>query len=276
MTRIHQSCRSGCMVPGPRWVPPLQLERRLFLSPRFNAFFKHGEAELLPRPARRPRGRAASAPRSTADFNDYHDNALGHVRLPRVRGRPGGRCGRCSTPPQAWLRERGRDRMVGPMDFTMNDECGVLIEGFDARADDPPALASALLPAAAARSAGLEKAMDLFMWELHIASRENDAADHLGARRASSSRSTAITHPADDAGAALRQRPATRSPRSTTRPGRATGASCRYTKEDLDAYAPGAPARVRPRLVHGRRDRGRRDGRRGDHGPRHQPGARSG
>ena len=30
-----------------------------------------------------------------------------------------------------WLRERGRDRMVGPMDFTMNDESGVLIEGFE-------------------------------------------------------------------------------------------------------------------------------------------------
>ena len=31
----------------------------------------------------------------------------------------------------AWLRERGRDRMVGPMDFTMNDEVGVLIEGYE-------------------------------------------------------------------------------------------------------------------------------------------------
>ena len=30
-----------------------------------------------------------------------------------------------------WLRERGRERMLGPMDFTMNDECGLLIEGFD-------------------------------------------------------------------------------------------------------------------------------------------------
>jgi hypothetical protein len=30
-----------------QWVPPLRIERRLFLSPRFNAFFKHGEAELF-------------------------------------------------------------------------------------------------------------------------------------------------------------------------------------------------------------------------------------
>ena len=30
-----------------------------------------------------------------------------------------------------WLRAHGRDHMIGPMDFTMNDECGVLIEGFE-------------------------------------------------------------------------------------------------------------------------------------------------
>ena len=55
---------------------------------------------------------------------------------------------------EAWLRERGSDRMVGPMDFTMNDESGILIEGHELAADDPPALAPAVLPAAAARGPG--------------------------------------------------------------------------------------------------------------------------
>ncbi len=32
---------------------------------------------------------------------------------------------------EQWLRARGRDRMVGPADFTLNDECGVLIEGYE-------------------------------------------------------------------------------------------------------------------------------------------------
>jgi len=31
----------------PRWVPPLKLERRLFLNRRMNAFFSHGEAEYF-------------------------------------------------------------------------------------------------------------------------------------------------------------------------------------------------------------------------------------
>ena len=32
---------------GTPWVPPLRLERRLHLNPRFNPFFKHGEAQLF-------------------------------------------------------------------------------------------------------------------------------------------------------------------------------------------------------------------------------------
>ncbi len=44
----------------PLWTPPLKLERRLFLSRRMNAFFSHGEAEYLPRLARRAGGGADS------------------------------------------------------------------------------------------------------------------------------------------------------------------------------------------------------------------------
>jgi GNAT superfamily N-acetyltransferase len=67
----------------------------------------------------------------------------------------------------AWLRARGRDRMVGPMDFTMNDECGVLVEGFDL----DPMIKQPWQPPYYQRlceDAGLTKAVDLFMWQLHI------------------------------------------------------------------------------------------------------------
>ena len=71
----------------------------------------------------------------------------------------------------AWLRERGRDRMVGPMDFTMNDESGVLIDGFERR----PMLRQPWHPPYYQRlceEAGLEKAVDLFMWTLDISGRD--------------------------------------------------------------------------------------------------------
>jgi hypothetical protein len=61
--------------------------------------------------------------------------------------------------------------MIGPMDYTMNDECGVLIEGFDRE----PMIKQAWHPPYYQRrceEAGLEKAIDLLMWELEISDRE--------------------------------------------------------------------------------------------------------
>jgi hypothetical protein len=60
--------------------------------------------------------------------------------------------------------------MVGPMDFTMNDESGVMIEGFERE----PMIKQPWHPpyyAARCEEAGLAKAMDLLMWELHISDR---------------------------------------------------------------------------------------------------------
>ena len=61
---------------SPQWVPPLRLERRLFLSRRFNAFFKHGEAQLFL--ARRD-GRVVGRISAQVDhaYNEFHDDATG-------------------------------------------------------------------------------------------------------------------------------------------------------------------------------------------------------
>ena len=71
---------------------------------------------------------------------------------------------------EEWLRARGCDRMVGPMDFSMNDESGILIDGFER----PPLIKMPWHPPYYQRrceEAGLGKAMDLFMWELVISDR---------------------------------------------------------------------------------------------------------
>ncbi len=153
-----------------QWIPPVRIERRLFLSPRFNAFFKHGEAQLfLARRDGRVVGRI-SAQIDTA-FNDFHDNAWGMFGFLELEDDP--EAARALFDAAAdWLRERGRDRMVGPMDFTMNDESGVLIEGFERE----PMVRQAWHPPYYQRlceDAGLDKAVDAFMWQLHISGREN-------------------------------------------------------------------------------------------------------
>ena len=66
-----------------------------------------------------------------------------------------------------WLRAKGRKRMIGPMDFTTNDECGLLVEGYDR---EPIVLAPWHPPYYKQRleELGLSKSMDLLMWELWL------------------------------------------------------------------------------------------------------------
>jgi len=151
------------------WVPPLRLERRIFLSRRFNAFFSHGDAALfLARRGDRVVGRV-SAHYDDA-FNAHHGNRWGMFGFLELEDDPE------VLPPlldaaERWLLGRGRDHMIGPMDFTMNDESGVMVEGFER----VPMIKQPWHPPyyrERAEAAGLGKAMDLLMWELQISDRE--------------------------------------------------------------------------------------------------------
>jgi hypothetical protein len=154
---------------GTPWIPPLKLERHLFLSPRTGHFFSHGEAELfLARREGRVVGRVSA--QINPRFNEYHDNAwgmFGFLEFEDDREVLRGLLNAAAS----WLEERGRDRMIGPMDFTMNDEAGVLIEGFE----HEPLVRQPWHPPyyqQRCEEAGLEKAVDLLMWELRISDRE--------------------------------------------------------------------------------------------------------
>jgi predicted GNAT superfamily acetyltransferase len=154
---------------GTPWIPPLRIERRLFLSPRLNAFFEHGQAELfLARRDGRTVGRISA--QIDRNFNAFHDNAWGMFGFLELEDDPETMRALLDAA-AAWLRTRGRDVMVGPMDFTMNDEGGVLIDGFERE----PLVRQPWQPPYYQRrceEAGLEKAVDLFMWELRISDRE--------------------------------------------------------------------------------------------------------
>ena len=158
--RLHSS--------SAQWVPPLRVERRLFLDRRRNAFFTHGEAEyLLARRGGRVVGRLSA--HVDHSFNAHHANAWGMFGFLELEDDPEAMAALLDAA-GAWLRRRGRDRMVGPMDFTMNDESGVLVEGFELE----PMIKQPWHPPHYRRlceGAGLTKAVDLLMWNLEVTDR---------------------------------------------------------------------------------------------------------
>jgi GNAT superfamily N-acetyltransferase len=154
---------------SPQWVPPLRIERHAFLSRRQNAFFTHGDARLF---VARRAGRVVGRISAQVDhaFNAAHGNDWGMFGFLEFEDDPEVVTALLDAA-AAWNTARGRERMVGPMDFSMNDESGVLIEGFERE----PLVKQPWHPPYYARrleEAGMAKAMDLFMWELEISDRE--------------------------------------------------------------------------------------------------------
>ncbi len=152
----------------PLWVPPLKLERRLFLSRRMNAFFSHGEAEyFLALREGRVVGRITAHVNDA--FNEYHGRSWGWFGFLEFEQDPEILAALLDAA-AVWLRERGQERMVGPASFAMNDECGVLVEGFDLHPMilqpwNPPYYQQLI------ERSGMTKAMDLLMWNLEVGDR---------------------------------------------------------------------------------------------------------
>jgi GNAT superfamily N-acetyltransferase len=153
----------------PRWVPPLISERKRHLDRKHNPFFLHAEAEYFL--AWRD-GEVVGRITAHIDrrLNEFHDNDWGMFGFFECEENTETAHALLSTA-EAWLRERGRDNMVGPMDFSTNHECGLLVEGHERR---PQILENWHHPYYAAQldSYGLTKAQDLLKWELHISDRE--------------------------------------------------------------------------------------------------------
>lgn len=149
----------------PNWVAPLIFERKRFLDRARNPFFQHAEAEYFL--AYRD-GRAVGRITAQVDrnFNEFQGNDWGMFGFFECEDDPEAAAALLTTA-ETWLRERGRDHMVGPMDFTTNDELGVLVEGHDRTPIVLTPWSHRYYPRLL-EGAGLRKAMDLLMWELHI------------------------------------------------------------------------------------------------------------
>jgi hypothetical protein len=118
----------------PNWVAPLFVERRDHLSRTRNPYFQHAEAELF---VALKGSEAVGRVSAQIDrlYLERHRDQTGHFGFldaiddPFVFAALMEAAGR-------WLGERGMKRMRGPFSFSINEETGLLIDGFDA----PPSI----------------------------------------------------------------------------------------------------------------------------------------
>ncbi len=113
----------------PNWVPPLVMDRKKVLDKQKNPFFQHSEAEyfLAYRDGELVGRIAAITNQRHNEFNK--DNAgffgfLEGINDPQVFRA-------LLDTAREWLKQKGKDFMMGPMNPSTNDEIGILIDGYD-------------------------------------------------------------------------------------------------------------------------------------------------
>jgi hypothetical protein len=112
----------------PNWVHPLLLERRQHLDAKRNPFLTGIDiAYWTAWRGRRPVGRISA--QVNAKHLERHDDATGHFGFLEAEDDPEVWAALTRTA-EAWLRRRGMRRIAGPFNPSINDECGVLVDGF--------------------------------------------------------------------------------------------------------------------------------------------------
>jgi GNAT superfamily N-acetyltransferase len=144
------------------WVPPLLSEERKRIDPSKNPFFSHGAVQLfLAYRGGRPVGRIAAIENSL--HNQFHDDRVGFFGLfesiedPEVAGALLDRAA-------DWARGRGLAALRGPANFSTNEECGLLLDGYEL----PPVVLMTYNPpyyVGLLEGWGLRKVKDLLAYE---------------------------------------------------------------------------------------------------------------
>lgn len=111
------------------WVSPLRMARRDILNVRKNPFFEHAEiAMFLAIESGKTLGRIAAI--TNQNYNDFQNDQSGFwgffecIDNQEVADA-------LFNQAADWLRTKGKDNMLGPMNPSTNDETGLLIDGFD-------------------------------------------------------------------------------------------------------------------------------------------------
>jgi GNAT superfamily N-acetyltransferase len=147
----------------PHWVPPLLMDRKKLLNTNVNPFFRHAEIQLfVAEQNNRIVGRIAAI--TNALHNATHHDRVGFFGFfESIQDQ--GVATALFTAAEQWLRDKGMDTIRGPVNPSMNDECGLLVHGFDG----PPVILMSYNPpyyVNLIENAGFGKAKDLYAYRV--------------------------------------------------------------------------------------------------------------
>jgi len=113
----------------PNWVPPLIRDVKFKLDRAKHPFFDHAKMEMfLAIRGKHVTGRIAAI--VDERHNEFHEEHTGFFGMFECIENYDVAQALFSTA-ENWCREKGMDRIRGPVNLSMNDECGFLLEGFD-------------------------------------------------------------------------------------------------------------------------------------------------
>jgi GNAT superfamily N-acetyltransferase len=145
----------------PAWVPPLMQQVKERLSPRHNPYFDHADAAyFLAERDGRPVGRLSA--QVCQLVQEYQGAGIGHFGMFECEDRQETADALFEAGSQ-WLRKNEMRRVMGPVDLSINDEIGMLVEGFER----PPCVMMGhhlSYYKALVEQAGFKKEIDLFAY----------------------------------------------------------------------------------------------------------------
>jgi len=145
----------------PAWVPPLIIERKAFLNRKRHPFYRHGDAALF---LARRNGNIVGRIMASDDpnYNSLHQTNVGCFGLFESIDDHDVATALFDVA-ASWLRMKGRMEIMGPIDYSTNYVCGLLIDGFQF----PPTILTAHNPGCYSQlieSCGFTKAKDWYAW----------------------------------------------------------------------------------------------------------------
>jgi GNAT superfamily N-acetyltransferase len=161
---------------NPHWVPPLVFERRMFFDPRRNPFFRHADTQLFfARRAGQDIGTIVAFVNHA--YNTFQSARIAFFGFFEVLPDAAAAAALLGAA-EDWARARGMDAIRGPINFSTDNESGLLVDAFD----EPPVLMTVYNPPYYRdfiEAAGYARALDWYAYTIDRDTLGGGRVEHL-------------------------------------------------------------------------------------------------